>query len=335
MAEQTTTSTGLNQGAPPVVQVLPETATRRKERSLWRDAWHKLIANRLALISIFIMGLIFFVGIFGPLIAPYDYLRQDLSNMAATPSWAHPLGTDELGRDMLSRILWGGRTAILVASIVTSMSFVMGVSFGAAAAYLGARADFIFSRVVDLLQTFPGLLLAVLLAATLKPAFDGLGQSLAQSYGLDPSESTVYLDYFVVFGALSVVGWYGIARLIRGQILSLRATDYVTAARSVGVPERRIIFRHLVPNAIGPVIVSLSASFGGAMLAESSLSYLGMGIQPPGASWGAMIRTSMQQWRYHPHLALMPGFVLFLAVLSANFIGDGLNDALNPRTLRT
>ncbi len=186
----------------------------------------------------------------------------------------------------------------------------------------------------DLLQTFPGLLLAVLLASMLKPAFDSLGQTLAQRYDIDPSQSTVYLDYLVVFGALSVVSWYGIARLIRGQILSLRATDYVTAARSVGVPERRIIFRHLVPNAIGPVIVSLSAAFGGAMLAESSLSYLGMGIQPPGASWGAMIHTSMQQWRYHPHLALMPGVVLFLAVLSANFLGDGLNDALNPRTLR-
>jgi peptide/nickel transport system permease protein len=318
-----------------VIETLPAQASRRrKERSLWRDAWSKLIANRLALVSLFIMGFILLMGIVGPFVAPYDYLRQDLSNMAATPTLAHPLGTDELGRDMLSRLLWGGRTAILVATIVTGMSLVLGVSFGAAAAYLGARADFIFLRVVDLLQTFPGLLLAVLLASTLKPTFDRLGQTLARTYGIDPMQSTVYLDYLVVFGALSIVGWYGIARLIRGQILSLRATDYVTAARAVGVPERRIIFRHLVPNAIGPVIVSLSASFGSAMLAESSLSYLGMGIQPPGASWGAMIRTSMQQWRYHPHLALMPGIVLFLAVFSANFIGDGLNDALNPRTLR-
>jgi peptide/nickel transport system permease protein len=331
--EPASTSAGVGKQSR-VAEVLPNAPAWKVERSLWRDAWAKLIANRLALVSIFIMGLIFFIGIFGPLLAPYDYLHQDLLNMAAAPSADHLLGTDELGRDMLSRILWGGRTALLVAFIVTGFSLVLGVTFGAAAAYLGARADFIFTRVVDLLQTFPGLLLAVLLASTLKPTFDNLGQMLAQQYDIDPAQSTVYLDYLVVFGSLSVVSWYGIARLIRGQILSLRATDYVTAARSIGVPERRIIFRHLVPNAIGPVIVSLSASFGGAMLAESSLSYLGMGIQPPGASWGAMIHTSMQQWRYHPHLALMPGFVLFLAVLSANFIGDGLNDALNPRTLR-
>jgi peptide/nickel transport system permease protein len=332
--EPTTSSADLARKTP-VLEALPSDVWYpRKERSLWRDAWSKLIANRLSLVSLFIMGFILLIGIIGPFVAPYDYLHQDLLNMAATPTRAHPLGTDELGRDMLSRILWGGRTAVLVATIVTGLSFLFGVTFGSAAAYLGARADFIFTRVVDLLQTFPGLLLAVLLASTLKPTFDNLGQTLAQNYDIDPAQSTVYLDYLVVFGALSVVGWYGIARLIRGQILSLRVTDYVTAARSVGVPERQVIFRHLVPNAIGPVIVSLSASFGGAMLAESSLSFLGMGIQPPGASWGAMIHTSMQQWRYHPHLALMPGFVLFLAVLSANFIGDGLNDALNPRTLR-
>src|SRR5262245_9904019 len=328
-----TTSANLGPG-PQVLEALPEIVYYRNERSLWRDAWSKLIANRLALVSIFLMALIFFIGIFGPMLAPYDYLHQDLTNMAAAPTLEHPLGTDELGRDMLSRILWGGRTAVLVATIVTGFSLLLGVTFGAAAAYLGARADFIFTRVVDLLQTFPGLLLAVLLASMLKPTFDNLGQTLAQRYDIDPAQSTVYLDYLVVFGALSIVNWYGIARLIRGQILSLRATDFVSAARAVGVPERRIIFRHLVPNAIGPVIVALSVSFGGAMLAESSLSYLGMGIQPPGASWGAMIRTSMQQWRYHPHLALMPGFVLFLAVMSANFIGDGLNDALNPHTQR-
>src|SRR5712692_4299476 len=153
--EPTSTSTGLGKGAP-VLEVLPKVPSWRQERSLWRDAWAKLIANRLALVSIFIMGLIFFIGIFGPVLAPYDYLHQDLGNMAASPSLAHPLGTDELGRDMLSRILWGGRTALLVALIVTGFSLILGVSFGAAAAYLGARADFIFTRVVDLLQTFPG-----------------------------------------------------------------------------------------------------------------------------------------------------------------------------------
>lgn len=319
---------------PPSSVAVPAIGLRGPERTFLRDAWSKFVKNRLAVAGLVVMAGIFAIGIFGPLVAPYDYLHQDLLNQMAPPSRAHLLGTDELGRDLLSRVLWGGRTALLVATVVTSLTLVLGVTFGATAAYLGGFADALFVRVVDLLQTFPGLLLALLLASMTKPAVNNLSHAMATRFNLDLGQSSVYVDYLVVFGALSAVGWYGVARLIRGQILSLRAAEFVLAARAVGVTERRIIFRHLVPNAIGPVIVALSGAFGGAMLSESSLSYLGMGIQPPGASWGAMIQTSMLQWRYHPHLVLVPGFILFLAVISATFIGDGLNDAFSPRSQR-
>lgn len=307
---------------------------RQDERSLVRDAVRKLVANRLAMVSLFVIVFVFFIGIFGPLLAPQDYLEQDLRAYNQGPSREHLLGTDELGRDMLSRLLWGGRTAIMVAVVSTSISYLIGILFGTLAAYRGGLTDAVFVRTVDLFDSFPHILVAMLLASTMRPWVLRLARSLEETQGISLlADNTVYIDYLVVFGALSMIGWAGIGRLIRGQVLTLRATDFVLAARCVGARERWIILRHLVPNAIGPVIVALSSSFGGAMMYESSLSFIGIGIQPPGASWGNMIVLSMGQWRYYPHLVLMPGILLMLAIIAFNFFGDGLNDALNPRAL--
>lgn len=304
-----------------------------RERSLWRDAWAKLAANRLALIGLIVFSFVVFIAIFGPYLTPYDHYDQDLNNIMQAPTNAHPFGTDELGRDMLSRIMAGGRTAVLVALISTTLLGVLGVVFGAVAAYMGGMVDAAIIRIIDIFSGFPHILLAVLLATWLKPVFTRLSDSMYAQYGWGFMRNTVYLDYFVVFGVLGLTGWPALARLVRGQVLSLRESDYIMAAKVVGANEWRIIRNHLVPNALGPVVVSLSAGFGAAMLAEASLSYLGLGVQPPAASWGRMINENLVSWRYHPHLVLLPGIVLSIAVLAVTFIGDGLNDALNPRIL--
>ena len=304
-----------------------------KERNLWRDAWAKLIANRLALGGLFVFAFVVFIAIFGPFLAPYDHYDQDLGRLMEGSTRDHIFGTDELGRDMLSRIMAGGRTAVLVAIISTTILGVLGVLFGAVAAYMGGLVDAAVIRTVDILQGFPHILLAVLLAAWTKPLFAQWGETLYAQYGWTFLRNTVYLDYFVVFGVLGITGWPFMARLVRGQVLSLRESDYIMAARVIGVRERRIIRRHLIPNALGPVVVSLSAGFGGAMLSETTLSFLGLGVQPPAASWGRMISENLVSWRYHPHLVLMPGLVLSITVLAITFVGDGLNDALNPRIL--
>ncbi len=309
------------------------TDVRRKERSLWRDAWSKLIANRLALASVVILSGVFIIAIVGPYITPYDHLDQDWEHIAEGPSLRHLLGTDELGRDMLSRIMAGGRTAVIIASITTVIRLVLGLFFGGVAAYFGSWVDSLVIRLIDLIQSFPSIMLVIFLVATLRPAIHRFSDALVFDLGWQFARNTTYLDFLVVFVVLGLTGWTHLARLVRGQILSLREQDYIMAAQVAGTNELKIILRHLIPNSLGPVVVSLSAGFGTAMLTEASLSYLGIGIQPPAASWGYMISENLIQWRFRPHLVMMPGAVLFVVVLATSFLGDGLNDALNPRFL--
>jgi ABC-type dipeptide/oligopeptide/nickel transport system permease subunit len=314
------------------VQKLQLAWTKRKERSLWVDALRRLVRNRMAMFSFGIITILVFMAIFGPLISPYDYNAQDLANVNQPPSLQHWMGTDELGRDILSRIMWGARTALLVAVISQGLSFLIGTLVGGVAAYAGGAVDTVIMRLADIFMAFPHLLLAIFVNATIKRPLAEAAYSLYRETGWQILQNTVLLDYIVVFGALAVAGWPWAARLIRGQILSLREQDYVMAARSIGATQWGILRHHLIPNALGPIIVSFTAGFGGAMIAESSLSYLGIGIRPPGASWGAMINESMIGWRMHPHLVAMPGIVLAICVFAFNMFGDGLNDALNPRS---
>ena len=207
---------------------------RRPERSLWKDAYTQLIANRLAMVSIVVIAIVFFIAAFGPFLTPYDHLYQDWDNIAQPPTMLHPLGTDELGRDMLSRILAGGRTAIMVAVVTTTIAFILGVLIGAVGAYMGGHVDALVVRSIDFLQAFPHILLAVFLAATLKPSFIRLGDALVKEYGIRALGNTLYLDYLLIFAVLGITGWPGLARLVRGQVLSLRATEYVTSAQVVG-----------------------------------------------------------------------------------------------------
>jgi peptide/nickel transport system permease protein len=290
--------------------------------------------NRLSLLGfIILMGLIF-MAIFGPALAPYSYRVQQLNNVAAAPNAQHWLGTDDLGRDMLTRIIWGARTAAIVAVLVTTFSLVLGVLLGALAAYLGGWVDWLISRLVDVAASIPQLLFASLLAATFrKPVADWVDGMYVQT-GLGIFSTTTYVDLVVVFGALSLISWPGYARLIRGQILSLRAKEFVEGARAVGVRQRGILLRYLIPNALGPVVVAVTFGMASAIVAESALSFLGVGVQPPQPSWGNMIADNALSWRYRPWLVAMPGLTIAIVSLGINFLGDGLNDALNPQSRR-
>ena len=247
-------------------------------------------------------------AIAGPVLAGSDPAAQQLAHRLDGPSWAHWFGLDELGRDILGRVLSGARISLLVGTVVVSISSVIGTLFGAIAGYFGGRVDEGISRVIDILLAFPGLLLAIALVAV-------LGPSLVN----------------VVF-ALSVIGWVGYARLVRGQVLRAREFEFVLAARALGATTARILLRHVIPTALPAVTVQATLGMGGAILSEASLSFLGLGVQPPTPSWGTMLNAGRTHLLDAPHLTIFPGLAIAFLVLGFNFLGDGLRDALDPAT---
>lgn len=303
-------------------------------RSLWADAWRRLIQNRLAVGGLWIIGLFLFMAIFGRFLTPYDFLAQDLSSQLQPPSADHWLGTDALGRDILSRLLYGARTAAIVAFTTTVISLFLGVLIGTSAGFIGGRTDDLLMWLTDVTMSIPGLLMAMLINTALKRPivnwFDRLYEQTRNPFFLN----TLWLDFVLVFGALALISWPGYARLIRGQVLSISETTYVESARAVGASTLRIMWRHIVPNAMGPLIVAVTAGMGGAIVLESSLSFLGVGVQPPNASWGSMLSESLSMWRTFPHLMITPAVTIGLILVAFTFFGDGLNDALNPRQSR-
>lgn len=307
----------------------------RPSRGLWSDAFRKLLRNRLAIVGLVIVTLLLIAAIFGPLIAPYSYTEQNLLEVAKLPSREHWLGTDEIGRDLLSRLIYGARTATLVAVISTGLGVLLGLFFGVAAGYGGRWVSGAIVRLIDITMSIPSVLLAGMISATLREPIVNWVNDIYKRTGWSFLSNTTWLDLVIVFGGLSIVFWPGYARLIRAQILSLREKEYVEAARAVGAPAWRIALRHLLPNAISPVIVTMTFSLAGGMVLESSLSYLGIGVRPPQASWGNMIATNIGTWSYRPWLVAMPAAALAITTLGINFLGDGLNDALNPRSSRS
>ncbi len=308
---------------------LPE--RRYAARGPWRSALRRLLANKMAVFGgIIVLGFVI-MAIGGSAIDPKDPLYQDLYRISEAPSGDFWFGTDELGRDLFSRILVGARSAMIVATMVTLISAGLGAIIGIVSAYAGGWVDSAFMRLADLLLAFPPFLLAAFLNTTLRPPVARQMQNVSASTGIGIIGDRLFIDIVVVFGSLAVVSWSGYARLIRSQVLSIRQRDYIEAARSVGAPSRSILWRHILPNSIAPIIVAVSVNFGNAILAESALSYLGIGIQPPEPSWGQMINANLDQWRHYPHLVLIPGGVLTLLILGFNFLGDGVADALNPR----
>ena len=306
-----------------------------EQRSLRMDALERLVRNKAAMLGLFVSIFVLFLGIFGPFFAPFDHLDIDLDRVHETPTADHWLGTDLLGRDMLSRIMHGGRTAVFVSFVVVVVSVGVGVISGAVAAFAGGVVDDVIMRIADLAFSFPELLLAAFVYAVVRRPTENFMSAIYDNVvQWDILKQTLYIDYTMVFGALALISWPGYARLIRGQILSLREQDFIRAERALGVPDRQIVTKHLIPNAMAPIVVGISISIGGVMLLESSLSFLGLGIQPPGASWGNMIAQNLPMWRLYPHVVLIPGLTLAVAVFGFNFLGDGINDALNPRQIR-
>jgi peptide/nickel transport system permease protein len=263
--------------------------------------------NRLALVGLAMLVVLCGLALLAPWIAPYKPTAIDLFNTQVAPSRDHLLGTDELGRDALTRMMYGARVSLSVGLAATGISTLVGVALGAIAGYYGGLVDNLIMRFVDVMLSFPTLFLLIILAAYFKTTV--------------PS----------VMAIIGLTGWMGVARLVRGEFLSLKEKEFTEAARALGVRDGRIIFRHILPNAMAPVIVSAILNVGYAIIYESALSFLGVGIQPPAASWGNMLTNAQDYIWNSPWLAIWPGFMIFLTVLAFNFVGDGLRDALDPR----
>lgn len=259
-------------------------------------------------VGIAIVGLALLGALVGPALSPFDPASQELALRLATPSLSHPFGLDELGRDILARVLAGARISFLVGFTVVVVSASLGTMLGAVAGYFGGRIDDLVSRVIDILLAFPGLLLAIALVAV-------LGPSLAN-----------------VLFALTIIGWVGYARLVRGQVLRAREFEYVQAARALGASTPRILWKHIIPTAIPAVVVQATLGMAGAIIGEASLSFLGLGVQPPTPSWGTMLNGGRAHILDAPHLTLFPGLAIALLVLGLNFLGDGLRDRIDPRS---
>ena len=298
--------------------------------SLWRDAWRRLLRNKLAVFGMAVVIVIALASIAGPALLQkatgyaYDSIPRDSALTKSFPpfrgpagqfSWAHPMGTDNAGRDILARVLSGGQISLTVALIATLVSLVIGVSYGAIAGYLGGRIDDLMMRVVDILYSLPYVIIVIVLLALL-PAKTPTGQ-LAQ-----------------LFFALGAVSWLTMARIVRGQIISLKNQEFVLAARATGVSTPRIIFRHLIPNALGPVIVYATLTIPTIMLGEAFLSFLGLGVRSPRVSWGSLAAEGAQNLAVYPWQLIFPGVTMALMLFSMNFLGDGLRDALDPQMKR-
>jgi oligopeptide transport system permease protein len=290
--------------------------------SLFRQAMRRLVRNRLAVFGMVVVGTIAVAAIIGPALIyratgyTYDFIPPD-SNLVKSfpPSWSHPMGTDNEGRDMLARVLLGGRISLMVGIISTFVSLLIGITYGATAGYAGGKLDELMMRIVDILFAIPYMMVVIVLLALF-------------------GRHTAISQLILLFVALGAVSWLTMARIVRGQVISLKNQEFILAARATGVPKWKIVFRHLVPNTLGPVIVYATLEVPAVMLLEAFLSFLGLGVQAPLASWGSLASEGIQNIAVFPWQLIFPGITMALTLFSLNFIGDGLRDALDPQTRR-
>jgi len=276
--------------------------------SLGRDAWLRLRANRMSMISLFILIGIAFVSIFGPALSSYDYDQQNLDRVFESPGKDHIFGTDNLGRDLFARTTYGGRISLAVGLLATVVSLVIGVSYGMFSGYMGGRIDTWMMRTVDVLYALPFTIFVILLMVL---------------FGR---------NFLLLFIAIGAVEWLTMARITRAQTMNLKKSEFIEAARALGYSHGRILFRHLLPNLIGPIIVYATLTVPAVMLLEAVLSFLGLGIQAPMSSWGSLIKEGAEKMDAAPWLLLFPGIFFCLSLFALNFLGDGLRDALDPKS---
>ena len=299
-------STELNNNTNPQATSTPA----EKGSSLWRDAWHRLQKNKMALLGLGVMVTMCIAALLTPWITVYGYEEQNLVLGASPPSAEHWLGTDTLGRDLLTRILYGSRISLAVGFIATAVALLIGVIYGTVAGYMGGRVDAAMMRLVDILYALPFMIFIILLMVI-------FGRNI-----------------LLLFLAIGAVEWLTMARIVRGQVQSLRQQEFVEAAVSIGLGPWAIIRRHLIPNTLGPVIVYTTLTIPNVMLLESFLSFLGLGIQPPQSSWGLLISYGVETMEEYPWLLIFPGLALSITLFALNFLGDGLRDALDPRAAK-
>jgi peptide/nickel transport system permease protein len=281
---------------------------RSPEKSQWQMASERFRAHRPAVLGVLVLAALALFSAAAPLISPYDPDKTQLLLIYDPPSLAHPFGTDDLGRDLATRILYGGRVSLSIGLLAVTVAVSIGTLVGVAAGYYGGLTDSILMRFVDMMYSFPRLFLLILFGVFFK------GMTIG-----------------VIVLVLGVLSWMTTSRLVRASFLSLKEREFVEAARSVGASDARIIFRHILPNSLAPIIVAATLGVAAAIIAESTLSFLGLGIQPPTSSWGNMLNHATTDMDKAPWIAIFPGLFIFLAVVSINFIGDGLRDALDPR----
>lgn len=293
-----------------MVSTAPAVKTEKvKSRSFLQDATRRFFRNRLAVVGLTIVVIFLVLAIFAPLIAPFRYDEAYFDRVRLFPFQhpEHPLGTDDVGRDYLSRLIYGARTSLMVALFVQCIAVLIGVPLGALGGYFGGRIDFVITRIIDIMTAFPSLLFAIFISSVMDGGFR------------------------TVVVALGVTSWIGIARLTRAQMMSLRELDYVAAARALGASQWRIMFQHIMPNALSPLLVAVTFGIPAAIFAEAGLSFLGFGVNDPIASWGKMVGASSAYVRVYWHMALFPTLAIALTMLGFSFMGDGLRDALDPK----
>lgn len=288
--------------------------TYERGSSLWKDAWRRLAKNRFAIFCLIVFGLIVLACLFGPFFTGYQEAQQDLNLKASPPSAAHWFGTDQLGRDLLTRILYGGRISLAVGGLATLVSVIIGVAYGAVAGYMGRKVDAVMMRAVDVLFGLPFIIFVILLRVSLNEELKDAGDRL-----------------LLLFLAIGAIEWLTMSRIVRGQVLALSKQEFIEAARSLGLSTPRIIFRHLVPNTLGPVIAYATLTVPAVMLTEAVLSFLGLGVEPPQSSWGLLIKDGAAAMESYPWLLIYPALFFSASLFCLNFVGDGLRDALDVK----
>lgn len=282
----------------------------RPSSTYWNDAWERLQENKLAMVSLYTLIGIIFLAVFGPMLSSISYSDQNLSQANQYPSAQHWFGTDNLGRDLFIRVLYGARISLAIGFAASLINLVIGVIYGGLAGFLGGRTDRIMMNIVDILYGIPMLLYVILLMVVLKPGLSN------------------------IFIALGIAYWLGMARIVRGQILSLKEQEYIMAARILGASTWRILIRHLIPNSMGPIIITMTLAIPEAIFTEAFLSFIGLGVAAPMASWGVLASEGVVSLRSYPFQLFFPAAAISITMLAFNFLGDGLRDALDPRVRR-
>ena len=303
-----------------------------KPRSLWRDAWRRLVRNKAAIVGGFIIVALVIIAVGAPLIAPYTYTEGHIRDNYLHPNSEHWMGCDFMGRDILSRIIYGARISLSAAFVGALTSFLIGVVYGLTSGFFGGKVDNVMMRFVDIMFGFPTLILIILLMVYFKSTFSVVeaGSFRGIMSGIDRSMGGM----FFIFIGIGITSWLGMARLVRGMVLSVREKEYVEAARAVGAPKTSLLFRHIFPNILGPAIVAQALQIPGFILYEAFLSFIGLGVNPPTPSWGMMLSEGYVGMRSHFHLVLWPAVAISVTLFAFNFLGDGVRDAFDPRQTR-